>query len=123
MPNVAIQVSSAVLDLIQDTFILLVLSILFGRLIERLFFPEGGNIYPIRQRGTLTLAILVYAQLLIDVIAVYIIRRIVRRFPSISGRKSSREMTDVEMSLVISVVFIACQPSLILRINELIRRF
>lgn len=110
-------------DLIQDTITLLILSILFGRLIERLFFPEENTPHTIRNKSTLMLAILVYAQLLIDVVAVYFIRGIVRRIPPLVGQGRPREMTDVEMSLIIALVFIACQPSLLLRINALVHRF
>lgn len=111
------------LDIIQDALILFILCIFFGRLIERLFFPEESTPQRIKQRGSLSLFILIFLQILIDVFAVYLIRTVTAKIPPIIGPQRQREITAVEMALIVSLIFVACQPSLLLRINEFVHRF
>lgn len=114
-----------VIDLVQDTIIYFVLSLIAGIMIERFFFPEQPN--DITKHSTFTLIVLILLQLIFDAVAIYYIELIAETIPSVVrvGPDTVRIRTqsvNIVGGVVISLVFIAAQRSLILRIREVIDR-
>lgn len=114
-----------ILDLIQDTIVYFVLSLVFGILIEKLFFPETIDV--VKSRSIEGLIFLICLQLIFDAVSIYYITLLAEsltRWSNIGPHSSGQRSSDASIvgSIIIALVFIGAQGSLVLRIRELVRR-
>ena len=120
----------AIIDIIEEVIIYFLLSFFFGSLIERIFFPENRRLLPkegwfkLHHRSTLSLLVLIILQLILDMIVIFYIGYIARLVPFIfeSEVDPSPKQISTRGFVIVTFVFIACQPSLVLRIEELVKR-
>lgn len=114
-----------ILDLVQDTIVYFGLSLLFGILIEKLFFPETFDV--VKNRSTISLIFLICLQLIFDAVAIFYITLLAEsltRWTNVGPHSSVQQKADASIvgSIIIALVFIGAQGSLVLRIRELVRR-
>lgn len=115
----------SLLDLIQSTVVYFILALTLGSLIEKIFAIE--DIEHVKQRSTLGLIILILAQLIVNAIAIYYIGIIASHITPVTNvgphaRGDRKEELSISGGIVVSLIFVACQTSLIIRIRELIDR-
>ena len=115
------RIEQETIDVVQDIVIYFVLALVMGTLLEKIFYVQNP-IKTLAETSTIYLIFSTFFQLFLNVLAVNLIRYIDSKIKPLI-RVTNRQVPRLEVGIIIPIVFIGSQPSLIVKVQDIISRF